>query len=159
MSLAMKVQEKKIRLVLVDSWMVYRSGFEAIIRNHPDFELVNCASFSSEARKFSELDKVHLAIIDVDLPDESAIQLGRSLIEANSNLRLLILCDRDWDIYLVMAKGIGAAGVLMRNAPADEIIASICKVMDVALYHPEQLARIKDWQQKIGRYLMTPKEA
>jgi len=130
---------------------------EYSVNNHPNLELVAKGSSASDANQFVGIDHAHVAMIDVNLPDESGILVGQQLLQRIPDLRLLFLCDHDWDIYLIAARGIGASGVFTRSVPAEDIIFSINQVMKAPLYNSDQLNRIQSWKDKFGKNLQALK--
>lgn len=72
------------------------------------------AAGAADARALQERETVELAILDLNLPDQSGWELFETLTRANPLLPVIILTGRSEQIFTALSAGVGA---LMEKPP------------------------------------------
>lgn len=124
-----------IRVLLVDDHPVVRAGLSAVLNRDPDIEVVAQASTGSEALELvgstgapSPTGKpVDVVVTDIRMPDMDGVELTRHLTESGGP-PVLILTTFSSEDLIVAALGAGAAGYLLKDAPADELAGAVRSV-------------------------------
>ena len=111
-----------IRLVIADDQAVVRSGFKAILEDEPDIEIVGEAEDGVQAVAVARRRAADLVLMDVRMPRMNGIEATRELA---GEIDVLIVTTFDLDEYVFGALRAGAAGFLLKDAPADTLIAAI----------------------------------
>jgi len=118
-----------IRVVLVDDQEMVRSGLRLILDAEPDIEVVGEASDGAAG-----LDVVHwrhpdVVLMDVQMPVLDGLEATRRLLGpetvAEGRPRVIMLTTFDLDEYVFAALRAGASGFLLKNAPADDLVAAV----------------------------------
>lgn len=111
-----------IRLLLVEDHASFRQSLAFMFEQEADFEVVGQAGSVAEAR--GKLDRVDVAIVDIDLPDGKGVTLIRELRQHSPGCQSLVLTGSASSKELAAAVEEGAAGLLHKTAPLDEIISA-----------------------------------
>jgi DNA-binding NarL/FixJ family response regulator len=112
-----------IRLLLVDDHATLREPLAFMLDREPEFEVVAQADSLAEARR--AFDGVDIAIVDLDLPDGSGIELIGELRAVNPRGAVLILtasAEREVHARAVEA---GAAGVLHKSIRPKDVVGVV----------------------------------
>ncbi len=89
----------------------------------PDMQVVAQAGSLAEARRV--LKDVDVAVVDLDLPDGSGVDLVGELRTANQHGSVLVLTASVVRLQLARAVEAGASGVMNKSARIDEIIDAV----------------------------------
>jgi DNA-binding NarL/FixJ family response regulator len=150
-----KNQDGITRVLLIDGCITFRRGLLEAIKETQDLQVVELAATAAQVYNENFENTVDVAVVDVDLLDQSGIALCFWLNEHYPEMSLLLLTDRDWDVYLLAAKETFAAGLILRNSPTQEIIQFIRHAKTGNLFSPDQLQRIEAWKKSIGQGLKS----
>ncbi len=111
-----------IRLLLVDDHAVFRQSLAFMLAHEPDFTVVAQAGSVAEAR--ARLADIDVALVDIDLPDGSGVELIRAMQAVNPQGRALVLTGSASHKELARAVEAGASGLMNKTAPLEEIITA-----------------------------------
>ena len=118
--------EPALRLVLVDDHPVVRAGLRALIDGQPDLVIVGEAADSARAVEVVRSTSPDVVLMDLDLGtgDGGAATTAALRAEADGP-RVLVLTTYATEADILSALDAGAAGYLLKDAPADELFRSI----------------------------------
>jgi len=126
-----------IRILLADDHGVLRAGLRALLSSESDIEVVGEAVDGRETITLSEELNPDVILLDVSLPDQSGIEVTRSLKELQPEIRILILTVHEDEGLLQEAIHAGAAGYIIKRAVESELIDAIRAVSRGDIYvHP-----------------------
>jgi DNA-binding NarL/FixJ family response regulator len=116
-----------IRVLLVDDQPLLRTGFRMILDGEPDITVVGECSDGEAAVDDSRALQPDVVVMDIRMPRLDGVQATRAITgEArDSTPRVLVLTTFDLDEYIVEALRAGASGFLLKDAPADDLVAAI----------------------------------
>jgi DNA-binding NarL/FixJ family response regulator len=112
-----------IRVLLADDQTLVRTGFRAILGAERDIEVVGEASDGREAIEQAALRRVDVVLMDIQMPGTDGIEATRRIV--GTGPRVLILTTFDVDELVYAALRAGASGFLLKDAPADQLLAAI----------------------------------
>ena len=115
-----------LRIGLVEDDPHVRDGIARALELQPDWRLVAVAASLAQAAQLP-FDALDLLLLDIGLPDGSGLQLLTSLPR---RLPVLVVSALGDEATVVQALEQGAAGYLLKEARAQELIASIQAVLD-----------------------------
>jgi DNA-binding NarL/FixJ family response regulator len=153
-------------ILVADDHAVVREGIKAMLEKQPDLTVVDEAEDGLEAVKKAMSDAVHLAILDVAMPNLTGLQAAREIAGRRAGLPILILSMYDREQYFFEALAAGAAGyVLKREADQDVVEACRAALRGEPFIYPRALsslmrrylARIERGEHP-GRGPLTPRE-
>jgi DNA-binding NarL/FixJ family response regulator len=117
--------DRPVDVLVVDDQDLVRGGLRLIIDAEPDMHIVGEAADGAAGRALvDELDP-DVVLMDVRMPGEGGIEATRRLVADGVRARVLMLTTFDLDEYVYDALGAGAAGFLLKDMAAEDIVAAI----------------------------------
>ncbi len=115
-----------IRVVIADDQELVRTGFRVILNSEPDIEVVGEAGDGREAIEVAQRRKPDVVLMDIRMPHLNGLEATRRLVMApDEGPRVLILTTFDLDEYVYEALRSGASGFLLKDSPAEQMIAAV----------------------------------
>ena len=114
-----------IRVLLVEDHAVFRQALAFMLEQEPDVTVVAQASSVAEARTHLVDSAIDVALVDIDLPDGSGVEVIQTLQAVNPQAHALVLTGSAAHQALARAVEVGASGLLHKTAPLEEIVAAI----------------------------------
>lgn len=115
-----------ITLLLADDDKDFRRIYRRLFERTEGFRVMDEAGTGQEAiRKVNAL-RPDIALVDVQMPDGSGLDVVRGVAKAPT--RVIVLTTFDLDEYIAEALRDGAAGFLLKNASSTEILAAVTAV-------------------------------
>jgi DNA-binding NarL/FixJ family response regulator len=148
-----------IRVLLVDDQALVRAGFRMILDAEEDIEVVGEASDGEQAVSSAARFKPDVILMDVRMPNMDGIEATRKIVSAETNgagassssdadpaldrPRVLMLTTFELDEYVYESLRAGASGFLLKDVPADQLVAGIRVVAEgEALLAPSVTKRL-----------------
>jgi two-component system response regulator DevR len=132
-----------IRVFLLDDHELVREGIRSLLESDPEIEVVGEATTADEALTRIPLAKPDVAILDVRLENSSGIEVCRELRSARPDLACLMLTSFADDDALYASVMAGAAGYVLKQIKARDLIEDVKKVAGGAsLMDPRAVARV-----------------
>jgi len=141
-----------IRVFLLDDHEVVRRGVRGLLEAEPDIEVVGEAATADEALSRVPSTRPDVAILDVQLPDGSGVEVCRDLRSAMPELSCLMLTSFADDEALLDAVVAGAAGYLLKQVRGSNIVDAVRRVAA-----GEQLLDAQLVERAAGRLRAGPK--
>lgn len=113
-----------IRVILADDHQVVRHGIKGFLEE-AGIEVVAEAENGEQAVALIRERQPDVAVLDVQMPDFSGIEVARRVREAGSGAGLLILTAFDDDPYILAAIEAGVNGYVLKTADAEEIVQAV----------------------------------
>jgi two-component system, NarL family, response regulator DesR len=111
-------------MIAEDQTMV-RQALVALLELESDIEVVAEAADGNEALATARKYKPDVAVLDIEMPGLSGIDVARKLTESGFAGHVIIVTTFDRPGYLRAAMTAGAAGFLLKEAPAADLAAAI----------------------------------
>ena len=132
-------------MVIADDQRLVRTGFRVIL-NADGLDVVGEAADGVEAVEQAVALRPDVVLMDVRMPKLDGLQATRHVL-ARTSARVLILTTFDSDEYVYEALRSGASGFLLKDAPAEQLLAAVrCVAAGDALIDPTVTRRL------IGRF-------
>lgn len=129
--------------MVVDDHDVVRMGLKAFIDAEEDLEVVCEASSGAQAVELARIHRPDVVMMDVRMPDGSGVDACRELRNESPDTQVIMLTSYSDDNAVFSSIMAGAAGYLLKQTPAQELINSIRSVgAGNALLDPEVTMRV-----------------
>ncbi|WP_433511654.1 response regulator [Nonomuraea sp. CA-143628] len=119
--------DRLIRVFLVDDQELVRTGFAMILDATPDLRVVGSAADGQTALDALRRPEHHadVVLMDIRMPGIDGVETTRRLLATPDPPRVVMLTTFDDDELLVAALRAGAAGFLLKDAGAAELLTAI----------------------------------
>jgi DNA-binding NarL/FixJ family response regulator len=139
------------RVLLVDDQELVRSGLRRILRRRDGFELVAECSDGEEVPDALAEHDVDVVVMDLRMKNVDGIEATRRLREDAAAPPVLVLTTFDDDEMLSGALRAGAAGFILKDSSAEDLIRAVRTVAEGASWlDPSVTARV------LSRYRAIP---
>jgi two-component system response regulator DesR len=118
-----------VRVLLAEDQAMVRGALSALLSLEEDIEIVAQAARGDEVVP-AALDALpEVALLDIEMPGGDGLDAAATLRERLPSCRVIILTTFGRSGYLRRAMESGAAGFLLKDAPAPELAQAIRRVM------------------------------
>jgi DNA-binding NarL/FixJ family response regulator len=121
-------------IVLADDHIVVRQGIRKLLETREDFRIVGEASDGEEAVRMVSEKKPDVALMDLWMPRLSGIDATRRIGKRGLATKVLVLSMHESRAYVEEVLRAGAAGYIVKNAAADDLIEAIDTIRDGVSY-------------------------
>ncbi len=115
----------KIRVLLADDHHIVRAGIRQLLEDARDLEVIAEAGDGEEAETLIEKQKPDVAVLDIQMPKASGIEVTRWVRSHYPEVGVLILTAYNDDPYVMAVLQAGANGYVLKTAKADELIQAV----------------------------------
>lgn len=116
-------------VLIVDDHPLFRQGLRRLIESGGNFIVVAEAANGHEAIREADIHKPSLALVDIQLPGVTGLNVARILKKQHPSMQIVILSMHIDDERLFEAVRAGASGFLTKDIEAQELIASLERVV------------------------------
>jgi DNA-binding NarL/FixJ family response regulator len=120
--------KKLIRVILADDHQVVRRGIRDFLMESGEIEVVAEADNGTEAVRLIEQYRPDVAVLDIQMPGRTGIEVVAWVRSQNLPIGTLILTAYDDDPYLMAALEAGTNGFVLKTADAPEIVRAVIAV-------------------------------
>ncbi len=114
-----------IRVLIADDQGMVRSGLRSLLEDEPDIVVVAEAVDGLDAVAAAGRHAPDVVLMDIRMPELDGIEATRRLLVDCPGTRVLVLTTFDLDEYVFDALRAGAGGFLLKDAPAEDLVAAI----------------------------------
>lgn len=114
-----------IRILVVDDHPVVRDGVAARLAAESDFEVVGEADNGPDAVLRTAALDPDVVVLDLRMPGGSGVDAVRAMKRQRLRAAVLVLTTYDTDADMVAAIEAGAAGYLLKDAPAQTLVEAV----------------------------------
>ena len=122
------MKQREVKLLIVDDHPVFRRGLREVIEENPRFRVVGEASDGEAAMKMIADLKPDIAVVDIDLPRLSGLEMVRALQKLNSPVTTIFLTMYGEEDMFNAAMDLGVKAYVVKDSAADDILAALEKV-------------------------------
>jgi DNA-binding NarL/FixJ family response regulator len=125
----MTVATRAVRVLIADDQTLFRAGLAKLLNEDPRVEVVGQAFDGADAAKQAGKLKPDVVLMDLKMPNVDGIEATRQIVEADPNIKVLILTTFETDNHVIQALKVGASGYVLKDSSAEAITSSIVAVM------------------------------
>jgi DNA-binding NarL/FixJ family response regulator len=115
----------KIRILLADDHHIVRQGIRQLLESEADLQVVAEAGDGEEAQALIQKHKPDVAVLDIQMPKASGIEVTRWVRAHLPQVGVLVLTAYDDDPYVMAVLQAGANGYVLKTASTDELIQAV----------------------------------
>ena len=115
----------KIRVLLADDHHIVRTGIRQLLESAKDLQVVAEGADGQEAQALIESHRPDVAVLDIQMPKASGIEVTRWVRTHLPEVSVLILTAYNDDPYVMAVLQAGANGYVLKTANADEVIQAV----------------------------------
>ncbi|MCC2317360.1 response regulator [Cellulomonas chengniuliangii] len=117
-----------LRIVIVDDDPLVRTGLRMILGGDPLIEVVGEATDGIEAVALVASTSPDVVLMDIRMPRADGLAATRRLVEQGTRSRIIVLTTFDTDEMVLTALRHGAAGFLLKDTPAAQLVHAVRRV-------------------------------
>lgn len=117
-----------VRVLLVDDQELVRSGLRRVLRRKDGFDVVAECADAAEVGDAVRRHRPAVVVMDLRMPHIDGIEATRRLRERQPSPPVLVLTTFDDDELLSGALRAGAAGFILKDASAEDLVRAVRRV-------------------------------
>jgi DNA-binding NarL/FixJ family response regulator len=146
-----------IRVLVADDQSMVRAGFRLLLADETDIEVVAEASNGKEAIAQTARFHPDVILMDIRMPEMDGLEATRRILATETSARILILTTFDLDDYVFEALRAGASGFVLKDEPAEQLIAAVRTIAaGEALLSPAVTRRVIQRFSHVHRQALPP---
>jgi DNA-binding NarL/FixJ family response regulator len=120
----------KITVILADDHHIVRAGIRQLLESSKDILVVAEAGDGEEAQALIEKHKPDVAVLDIQMPKASGIEVTRWVRSHLPQVGVLILTAYDDEPYVMAVLQAGANGYVLKTAKTEDLIQAVHDVYE-----------------------------
>lgn len=139
-----------IKCLLVDDHTLFREGLRRVLESESDIRVAGEAASAMEA-----IDKVRelspdVVLMDIGMPGMSSFEAARQIEKSAPGTKLIFLTMYEDEEYLLQCLEVGAAGYMLKDAPAPKLISAVRDVYQGRKYLSPQVIEklVEDYRSR-----------
>lgn len=124
----------KIRILIADDHTIVRDGIRSLFEDEADLEVIGEAEDGRSAVQLTKQLEPDVVIMDIAMPLLNGLEATRQIKRDRSDVKVLVLTMHDNEEYIRQVLASGAAGYVLKDTAAKELIRAIR-----AVYHGESI--------------------
>jgi DNA-binding NarL/FixJ family response regulator len=137
-----EIGSDRVTVVIADDQRMVRTGLRVILTSEPDITVIGEAGNGIEVVQLVRERQPDVVLMDIRMPHMDGFEATRKVL-TQARSRVLILTTFDSDEYVYEALRAGASGFLLKDAPAEQLIAAVrCIAAGDALIDPSVTRRL-----------------
>ncbi len=135
-----------LRILIADDHPLVRSGLRALLGAAEDVEVVGEAATGEEAVTLAASVQPEVIVMDLRMPGINGIEATRRIVQANPQIRILVVTLFEDDDSVFAALRAGARGYILKDANEVEVLQAIRAVSSgEAIFSPTIAQRLIDF--------------
>jgi len=136
---------EKITVLLADDHIVVRQGLKALLAAEEGIEIVGEADNGREAVVMTKKFLPDVVVMDIAMPVLNGLEATRQISRAVPSAKVLVLSSYSDDEYIQQLTEAGAAGYLVKQTAANELLKAIREAdRGNAYFSPAVAKRLRD---------------
>ena len=116
---------EEITILIVEDHPVFRHGLRDILERESDFRVIGEAGDGEAGLEAIRLRKPHVAVIDVEMPKLTGLELAQHVQDERLPVALLMLTMYDSESIFERAMNYGVMGYLVKDSADDDIVHAV----------------------------------
>lgn len=147
-----------IKLFIVDDHYMIIEGIRSLLQHEVGLEWIGHAMNAASCLAFLEKQRPDVLFMDVNLPDQSGIDLCLFVKKANPKIRIIGLSSFNQFSFIQKMLQNGASGYVLKNATKEELLEAIETVMEGKKYISKEIEVTMATSKNLKTPLITRRE-
>ena len=152
-----------IKILIADDHAIVREGLKQIVAEESDMKVTGEAGNADEVFEILKTNNFDIAILDINMPGKSGLDLLKDLKIQHPKLPVLILSIYGEEQYGIRALKAGALGYLRKVSAPNELVTAIRKIVSGGKYISQALAEnladaVDDSYNKLPHEILSDRE-
>lgn len=118
-----------MKILLAEDQAMVRGALAALLSMEEGFEVLQ-AEDGDKAWLMLKQQPFDILLTDIEMPGRSGLELAQYLINQHSTTKIIVITTFGRSGYIRRAIDMGVSGFLLKDAPSDQLIQAIYRVMD-----------------------------
>ncbi len=123
-----------INVLLADDHTIVRDGLRALLEANPEIKVVGDAANGNQAVLKAKKLEPDIVIMDISMPELNGIDATQRIMEANPEVRVIILSMLGTADYIFHAMQAGVRGFLLKESAGREVTEAVKTVYRGEMY-------------------------
>ena len=115
----------RIKIILADDHHIVRAGIRQLLESKKDIQVLAEAGDGDEAKSLIQQHRPDVAVLDIQMPKASGIEVTRWVRAHLPEVGVLILTAYDDDPYVMAVLQAGANGYVLKTAKTNDLIQAV----------------------------------
>jgi DNA-binding NarL/FixJ family response regulator len=147
---------KPIRVILADDHPIVRAGIRESLKELAEVEVVGEANDGREAISLAQRLRPDVVFMDISMPGLNGLEATERIIEAQPEVRVIILSRHENEEYYWRALRMGASGYLLKNAVIAELKDALHRVVGGEIYLSHAISAQLRHKVPLSQMVRTP---
>jgi two-component system response regulator DesR len=118
-----------MKILLAEDQAMVRGALAALLGMEPGF-IITQAEDGNHALQFLRQQHFDVFLTDIEMPGRSGLELAQWLQQQQTRTRIIVITTFGRAGYIRRAVDMGVSGFLLKDAPSEELIHAIYRVME-----------------------------
>jgi two-component system invasion response regulator UvrY len=130
-----------IKVMLVDDHAVVRAGYQMLLKNSPELEVIAEADSGEEAYRLHSVHNPEVIVMDLSLPGISGLETIKRIHARDSKTKILVFSMHEEVIFVEQSLQAGASGYITKSSDPQLLVEAIKKLSNGEKYIDPELAQ------------------
>ena len=130
-----------IKVMLVDDHAVVRAGYQMLLKNSSELEVIAEADSGEEAYRLHNVHNPDVIVMDLSLPGISGLETIKRINARDSKTKILVFSMHEEVIFVEQALQAGASGYITKSSDPQLLVEAIKKLSNNEKYIDPELAQ------------------
>ena len=117
-----------IKVMLVDDHAVVRAGYQMLLKNSSELEVIAEADSGEEAYRLHNVHNPDVIVMDLSLPGISGLETIKRINARDSKTKILVFSMHEEVIFVEQALQAGASGYITKSSDPQLLVEAIKKL-------------------------------
>jgi len=131
-----------IKILLADDHEIVHDGIRMLLRNHPQFEIIEAVFNGKEALNYLANQPIDILISDVSMPKMDGIQLTSEVKKIHPEVKVLVLTVHKEEEIIRKLLTAEADGYLLKNTGTKELVEALTQLDQGDTYYAQEIVKL-----------------
>ncbi|MCG8380290.1 MAG: response regulator transcription factor [Proteobacteria bacterium] len=140
-----------IKVMLVDDHAVVRAGYQMLLKNSPEIEVVREADTGEDACRIYTENEIDVVVMDISLPGIGGLEALKRIVSKDNRAKVLVFSMHEDVIFVEQALQAGASGYITKSSAPELLLDAIIKVSNGEKFIDPELAQRLAYEKTRGK--------